>query len=197
MKPHEETWKPMRCNDGLVTAEGGVVLYESDGKPSPQRAARIKLAAQAPAMARLLLERMVDRHCEWCEAKVDRGVPTGVMDDRGEEITISKPEHHRKSCSLVAVLRLAGVLAVLVALSGCVSGSDEVTGAASSSTTVQPCTRDPGRDAPCRAYPTDGSVPYAWTCSPSGFSEGRPNHGDGCGDQNMTGDPSVVWVCCP
>lgn len=104
MKPHEETWTETEPGNRVLNGESTEVFL--DVGP------RLRLAAQAPAMARLLLFRMGDRHCEYCGAKVDRVTETGIQDPvyAGETLALSKPGSHHEGCALVAVLKAAGVM---------------------------------------------------------------------------------------
>jgi hypothetical protein len=111
MKPHEETWHwnddakqietrypdtPEYQRVGLVGSFDRVIV-ETDSGVYPPHGAEIPLIVQAPAMARLLLERVdngdsgaddATYYCGWC--------------GRGGE--------HSSSCRLLAVLHAAGVL---------------------------------------------------------------------------------------
>lgn len=91
-KPHEEKWTAHK--DCVVMVDGWRTVFVSheDMGPEPSRE-RAQLAAQAPAMARLLL-RVHD------VAATTEGCP--ICKD------IFGP--HRGDCELVAVLRAAGVL---------------------------------------------------------------------------------------
>jgi hypothetical protein len=106
MKPHEETWESVAEFCG----------HDTDAPGDPERR---RLAAQAPAMARLLLE------VEW---KADQGIDYEVTAPCCPVCGGLKPgapslEHvgwpevltecgvgHRHDCRLVAVLRAAGVV---------------------------------------------------------------------------------------
>lgn len=98
MKPHEETWRVDLSDSGVFrvdTTEGERVAIVGDSRE------RAKLAAQAPAMARLLLK------LEW-EAEDETGLLfcatcAGQPQDQGGS-------GHRKGCEWRAVLRDAGVI---------------------------------------------------------------------------------------
>lgn len=98
MKPHEETW------DIVIQGDGGFSVFKVGGENeddigffhgyTPESSARAKLAAQAPAMARLLLKATVkpggdEWGCLGC----------GTWEE-GE---------HTEDCKLLAILRDAGV----------------------------------------------------------------------------------------
>ncbi len=93
MKPHEETWSANVNGAAMVCNEDGhgqgVFMFDKDDH------ARARLAAQAPAMARLLLEG------QWnCEERGDLCQHCGRL----------KREGHAPDCDLAVVLRAAGVL---------------------------------------------------------------------------------------
>jgi hypothetical protein len=101
MKPHEETWyvaSPHRvfAFKGEVddTDNQDEERLEYDGEDVG------KLAAQAPAMARLLLE------LEWS----GRAGPAGDVDGACPSCERERPEPHAPDCELATVLRAAGVL---------------------------------------------------------------------------------------
>ncbi len=106
MKPHEETWEVFEANKGFpafaartrTIAEGAyeVRVFESlSGEDDDIE--RAKLAAQAPAMARLLLK------IEW---------NGGAQGDSGMcPSCFQFPTKHAPDCELATVLRAAGVLA--------------------------------------------------------------------------------------
>jgi hypothetical protein len=103
MKPWEETWMAAEDYDSVhIEGDNEDRLDMRAGRPDSM--ARCRLAAAAPEMARLLLDEMESRTCNWCGQKVDRTEPTG---DGGFR---SRPEVHARSCELVGVLRKAGVL---------------------------------------------------------------------------------------
>lgn len=100
-KPHEETWRfcPSEAHSGFVAfPQGGemVVKYDPANYSHDEGAARARLAAQAPAMARLLLK------VEWVIREGElRCTMCGWLKVEGE---------HATDCELAAVLRAAGVL---------------------------------------------------------------------------------------
>jgi hypothetical protein len=104
MKAWEETWRQSEAYPGDVFGDGGGdILFE--GTTSDNEAhARAKLAAQAPAMARLLLKlQKVVFAVGWenvggCAACHDGSGWTG------------DPVEHTPDCELAAVLRAAGVV---------------------------------------------------------------------------------------
>ena len=122
MKPHQETWR--REHLLVVVDEGdgydlGASCFGSGALPFVNHdvdIARLNLAAQAPAMARLLLE------CQYVEMSDERGgyeqrcaiclnretLPT---DANGHVFIKEHLPQHAPDCALVAVLRAAGVLA--------------------------------------------------------------------------------------
>lgn len=100
MKPHEETWDP----DDVVNMAAHVAY-------SPERR---RLAAQAPAMARLLLKLQWsgsapggDTECPSCHA--DAFVPVFSEGTHGRLVRHDDGTH-AADCELAAVLRAAGVL---------------------------------------------------------------------------------------
>lgn len=112
MKPHEETWEivdgtGIRSN-GLRVArfkteirspsQAGRLRNTSPGALVEADYARARLAAQAPAMARLLLK------LEWSNANAQDGA-TECPDCGNGPV-----EGHSKTCDLATVLRDAGVL---------------------------------------------------------------------------------------
>jgi hypothetical protein len=96
--PREETWRIER--GVLVTGEGDDttdVLYEKN-LDCPWHIEHIQLAAQAPAMARLLIELAErDDDCPWCASPV---APTDLQNERAR---------CAPTCELDQVLRSAGV----------------------------------------------------------------------------------------
>ena len=82
VKPWEETW-----------TESEVWTFDQDDSPFDEVCTRVKLAAAAPEMARLLLD------LEWM------GEPGGYRCP-----SCADYHRHRPNCRLVAVLRKAGVL---------------------------------------------------------------------------------------
>ncbi len=107
MKPHEETWSAAReeyagydcMTDAVVvrTEKGARVCDFTVDNP------RARLAAQAPAMARLLLE------LEWPTCADYGGYCRICQNDR--PYPAAKPgDGHAPDCALVAVLRAAGVV---------------------------------------------------------------------------------------
>ena len=108
MRPHEETWA---AASAVVVRDDGqwVARFSPSPGVSPDvEAARAQLAAQAPAMARLLLgihQRGVtvactqhnETVCPFCEGHFS------------EEYEPALPTH-APDCALVAILRAAGVL---------------------------------------------------------------------------------------
>lgn len=96
-RPHEETWEAWP--GGEVHVVRGTALNFEAGERAP-------LAAQAPAMARLLLERewSSDRsygdYCESC------GVDWGV----GGRPPATPGVGHRDNCAWLTTMRAAGVL---------------------------------------------------------------------------------------
>ncbi len=92
-KPHEETWSANAKGAAMICNEDGhgqgVFMFDKDDRE------RARLAAQAPAMARLLLEG------QWiCEERGDLCRHCGKLEREG----------HADDCELVTVLRAAGVL---------------------------------------------------------------------------------------
>ncbi len=87
-KPHEETW------DGSI--QWGWVLVEGTASLQPLDGERMRLAAQAPAMARLILD------IEWSGAR-HGGEPCCPSCD-------AMVGEHAPDCELATVLRAAGVL---------------------------------------------------------------------------------------
>ena len=109
-RPHEETWDVPDDESNALTIRrrdiGMMFLERAEG----DAVGRAKLASQAPAMARLLLDGMCFRHCPACGAKVDRTVP---MPGRSEDEDFSHRSEsgcHAPDCRLIAVLRAAGVI---------------------------------------------------------------------------------------
>lgn len=126
MKAHEETWvADWGSHDGYdcmtsahslrsAGTHGRFATFDADRdvgnhEKDLAQGARARLAAQAPAMARLLLDMMCDRHCPLCGAKVDRTVEHGM--DGDEPNWRSTPRYHRENCALSRVLVDAGVIA--------------------------------------------------------------------------------------
>ncbi len=129
MRAHEETWTTDWDEHGgydcmssghALRADRFTVLavFDSKAQPrhleDPEQGARAKLAAQAPAMARLLLG------CQFVEMSDERGgyeercavclnrsalPPVGA----GRIVLDHRPDH-APDCELVAVLRAAGVV---------------------------------------------------------------------------------------
>ena len=94
MKPYEETW--VRSGAALDTTPGCDAVADfanGFGGPRPGDVPRAKLAAQAPAMARMLLS---------LHRQIGDGEVTCVHCCRWEG--------HANDCALVAILRAAGVL---------------------------------------------------------------------------------------
>lgn len=94
MRPHEETWS---AEEVVVARDDGQWIARFSPSPgvSPDfEATRAQLAAQAPAMARLLLEAIdiTADYCPWCGARLE------------------EDEKHTDGCAAAAVLRAAGVL---------------------------------------------------------------------------------------
>lgn len=91
MKPHEETWSANVKGMAMICNEDGhgqgVFMFDKDDR------ARARLAAQAPAMARLLLR------------VYQRGESTS-----GCPVCKAIFSAHTLDCDVVAVLRAAGVL---------------------------------------------------------------------------------------
>jgi hypothetical protein len=108
VKPHEETWtsdgeRVELCEDqppyGSVVVKT-VARFLCHAPDDCTEAERALLAAQAPAMARLLLE------LEWA------GHPESTCPacGRHSDGLYGDPPEHAPDCRLVAVLRAAGVL---------------------------------------------------------------------------------------
>jgi hypothetical protein len=105
MKPWEEEWRVRNsiggedCVYSETSREYVLETYTAVGTPGYERYAECaRLAAAAPEMARLLLEKQWgDRGwCLWCD-----GIDPADTTCRGEG--------HAADCALVAVLRKAGV----------------------------------------------------------------------------------------
>jgi hypothetical protein len=88
-RPHEETWEVTDRGACLGPVDEPGAIAEHMTGQSEQDRARLILAAQAPAMARLLLE-LGERRCPICEW--------------------SASDNHHPECRYAAVLRAAGVL---------------------------------------------------------------------------------------
>ena len=103
-KPWEETWEYVAHYQHIDVPEGGDIgIFVDDRVLDESEKARLRLAAQAPAMARLLLEiqwggscMSYGSHCPSCHAFLYDGGPDELP--------------HAADCALVAVLRAAGVL---------------------------------------------------------------------------------------
>jgi hypothetical protein len=96
MKPHDETWRA----EGTVLWDGDRVI--ADGPWSDDEA---RLAAQAPAMARLWLE------FQWSGRDGAQAVcPICCAYAPDPEPTMFPTGEHSDSCALARVLREAGVL---------------------------------------------------------------------------------------
>lgn len=91
-KPHEETWEA--CLGEQVHVVNGRTMNIDVGN-----AARVKLIAQAPAMARLLLK------LQWSGLAYGDGEPCCPACQADE-----RDGKHSDVCELVATLRAAGVL---------------------------------------------------------------------------------------
>ena len=123
MKPHEETWRARNspaCTEDVYkdTEPRGYVflgLAALGQEGFAEAEARARLAAQAPAMARLLLD------CQFVEMSDERGgyeqrcasclnrevlPPDGLI---GIPVKDHQP-NHSPNCKLVALLRAAGVV---------------------------------------------------------------------------------------
>jgi hypothetical protein len=105
MKPWEETWEAQRYVIEMAGDAGrklGEFIDDNDdpGWPSCDRD-RAQLAAQAPAMARLLLE------LQWISQESDEGYlpPQCMVCEAYQEST-----EHAPDCELMAVLKKAGVV---------------------------------------------------------------------------------------
>jgi len=101
-RPHEETWKVTQSQLDTVPGYDPVADFANAREGQPEGSyrdvdiKRCTLAAQAPAMARLLLSLQWSAgDCPSCGAWGRRGDVRGI---------------HTPSCALVAVLRAAGVL---------------------------------------------------------------------------------------
>jgi hypothetical protein len=121
MKTHEETWDERGeridlCEEqkpyGVVAVKMIATFHCTEGDCT--EAARAKLAAAAPDMARLLLElQAVDtsdgEYRERCPSCQDKTMlpPDGKI---GTPYDVH-PGEHSKDCKLIAVLRKAGVIA--------------------------------------------------------------------------------------
>lgn len=107
MKPHEETWEALAFSVECKNSLGQNVAwarFDFDPATIWESEARAKLAAQAPAMARLLLELLKgvsgQMESEWCPVCY-AGIPgMGKLERKG----------HKPDCALVSVLRDAGVI---------------------------------------------------------------------------------------
>ena len=98
MKPHEETW--VRSGAEIDTTPGCDAVADfanGFGGPRPGDIPRAQLAAQAPAMARMLLSLQWSAGDNGCECP-----------SCGE--IIGSKDTHDPDCALVAVLRAAGVI---------------------------------------------------------------------------------------
>lgn len=102
-KPHEETWSYVYGNPPTLKLEpddgDGIIIagfYCNEREEADQEKARSRLAAQAPAMARLLLV------MEW--------IDIGGGDDGCPSCGRWKHKGHAPDCGLVTVLRAAGVM---------------------------------------------------------------------------------------
>ncbi len=98
-KPHEETWEYVAHYQHIDVPEGGDIgIFVDDRVLDEGEKARLRLAAQAPAMARLLLSLQHPVRgdvyelgcCYFCRA--------------------SEVQKHATDCELATVLRAAGVL---------------------------------------------------------------------------------------
>lgn len=105
-RPHEETWEtngPKPC-DGrvdIVNERCDIgTFWSGAAKDAAEVTGRAQLAAQAPAMARLLLK------LQWA----GRAGPAGDIDGACVSCERERPEEHADDCELAAVLRAAGVL---------------------------------------------------------------------------------------
>lgn len=95
---YEEDWT---ADGDALDREGGSRLgFLDSGGDYDERAARARLAAQAPAMARMLLEH------QWVSQEGDRGYLAPACPQCEEY----QSNGHRSDCALVAVLRAAGVI---------------------------------------------------------------------------------------
>lgn len=114
-KPHEETWEVFEANKGFpafaartrTIADGAyeVSVIESLSG-SEDDVGRVQLAAQAPAMARLLLK------LQWASSHPHDETMAVCPNCGGFEARWSKDRAagHEDHCELVAILRAAGVL---------------------------------------------------------------------------------------
>ncbi len=97
-KPHEEAW----TDDLGDLSNGTFPFFEMgschDGKAAHQ--ARVRLAVQAPSMARLLLD------IQWA----GRAGPAGDVDGGCPASQRERPEEHAPDCAIATVLRAAGVI---------------------------------------------------------------------------------------
>jgi len=100
-KVWEETWEPrVCCENHVYIEEDGQEIGRFDGIDDAQwHAARAKLAAAAPEMARLLVEFQY-------EGAGVAGEPAQCIACGREQIM---PGSHEADCRLVAVLRKAGI----------------------------------------------------------------------------------------
>lgn len=115
MKPHKETWTSDGERVELCADEppfGSVVVkmvarftcYAPEDCTEGERA---RLAAQAPSMARLLLELA---GCETAPYCAKCGALVGLMEHEDADARLRAVRNHMPDCSLVAVLRSAGVV---------------------------------------------------------------------------------------
>jgi hypothetical protein len=116
VKPHEETWRVVDepHNTWAIVGPDSDVPFAATpdrlrsvtGEAPEADRARARLAAQAPAMARLLLdiEALAD---DWCTVCLGHLKYDGR--DLKEGATVAE-RNHAPDCRLVAVLRAAGVL---------------------------------------------------------------------------------------
>lgn len=114
-KPHEETWGVTEHGRVSIAGEPGKGGREilCDAYTATPDLARARLAAQAPAMARLLLavewagSGEEGARCPSCLA--DAYVPPVIYDADGKYVSFT-PGKHDGDCELAAVLRAAGVM---------------------------------------------------------------------------------------
>lgn len=114
-KPWEEDWYPLEDTAGELDvyrdldAEGSRTRVLASDNARPEDKARAKLAAAAPEMARLLLE------VQWTPTGYDHEpccpICSMSMPRRPEDRDEARfPHGHAKDCTLLAVLKKAGVL---------------------------------------------------------------------------------------
>lgn len=102
-KPFEETWRAIggTLEGALVPPhEGGFPTFAEVGGEPDNPYGRARLAAQAPAMARLLLE------IQWAPSE---SLPEGVR-HFCPACAQRREEGHAADCELLGVLRAAGAL---------------------------------------------------------------------------------------